>query len=353
MQTKLKQDVITETIREWVLSGKYAPGEKLPTDAELAAQFLVNRCTVAAGLNRLAEENLLDRAPRRGTTVKKPESQTAATNAVALISIRNGELYGEMVRKINGLLQKNGLFPVLIESELANNREEIISFLNQMTSKSRPFGYIALGDGKFPYEELKKNPRRFRNVVFLLRYHWYEYLPQCKYALIDYDDLGRQVVEYFARKNIRRILFPAVPEKYYMGAWSSKQVQIMNSIKLHAAKEGIQFDDGLFWRMHSGAPAEDVLPYFLDKSDERIGIYMWSEGRLTKDVFPVLRKNGSPDRFVFLGTFNTKYAEDAGFDSFDMRKDELAEIAVEMLTGKCGERKILLPPKIVKHTTNE
>lgn len=350
MQTKLKQDVITETVREWVLSGKYAPGEKLPTDAELAAQFLVNRCTVAAGLNRLAEENLLDRAPRRGTSVKRLESQTVTTNAVALISLRNGELYGEMIRKINGLLQKNGLFPVLIESELANDPDEIISFLDRMTTKSRPYGYIALGDGKFPYEALKKNPNRFRNIVFFLRYHWYEYLPQCKYALIDYDDLGRQVVEYFAERNIRRILFPARFEKEYMGTWSSMQVQIMNSIKHYAAKEGIRFDEGFFWRLHSGAPAEDVIPVALKENREKVGIYAWAEDVLSRNIIPVLRNNDLQENCVFLGTFNTKYAENHGFDSFDMRAGELSDIAVEMLTGKCGERKILLPPKLVKHT---
>ena len=82
----LKQDIVTETVRGWIIDGKYLPGQKLPTDAELSAIFQVNKCTIAAGLNRLVEENLLDRAPRRGSIVKN-RNALPTTNGVALVAI--------------------------------------------------------------------------------------------------------------------------------------------------------------------------------------------------------------------------------------------------------------------------
>ena len=89
--TRLKQDIIAETVRNWILQGKYAPGEKLPTDSELATQFNVNRCTVAAGLNQLTVENLLDRAPKRGSVVKR-QNHILHTNGKML----KGEMFASL-----------------------------------------------------------------------------------------------------------------------------------------------------------------------------------------------------------------------------------------------------------------
>ncbi|MBS0124901.1 phosphonate metabolism transcriptional regulator PhnF [Aestuariicoccus sp. KMU-90] len=47
--------------------GRYAPGDKLPTEAALAARFGVNRHTVRHGLSHLAEEGLV--RTRRGSGV--------------------------------------------------------------------------------------------------------------------------------------------------------------------------------------------------------------------------------------------------------------------------------------------
>jgi GntR family transcriptional regulator of arabinose operon len=71
VKTNLKHDLVAEKVREWLLSGRYKQGQKLPTDEELASHFLVNKRTVAQGLNKLAAEDLLQRAPKLGTIVKR------------------------------------------------------------------------------------------------------------------------------------------------------------------------------------------------------------------------------------------------------------------------------------------
>lgn len=59
--------VIATTLQDELAKGLYAPGDKLPTEAELAARFGVNRHTVRQGLARLIETGLLH--SRRGAGV--------------------------------------------------------------------------------------------------------------------------------------------------------------------------------------------------------------------------------------------------------------------------------------------
>lgn len=58
---------IAETLRTDIADGRYGPGDKLPTEAQLAARFGVNRHTVRHGLQALAEDGLV--VSRRGAGV--------------------------------------------------------------------------------------------------------------------------------------------------------------------------------------------------------------------------------------------------------------------------------------------
>ena len=58
---------IAETLRREIAEGLYRPGDRLPTEAELAARFAVNRHTVRRGLSALAEAGLVH--ARRGAGV--------------------------------------------------------------------------------------------------------------------------------------------------------------------------------------------------------------------------------------------------------------------------------------------
>ncbi len=56
-------------LRAQIMAGVYKPGDKLPTEVELAATHKVSRGTAATALAALAREGLVQRAPRRGTVV--------------------------------------------------------------------------------------------------------------------------------------------------------------------------------------------------------------------------------------------------------------------------------------------
>lgn len=62
-------DRVAERLRKEILSGVYAPGEKLRPEFELAARFEVNRFTVREAMNKLEQMHLIARRPGAGTVV--------------------------------------------------------------------------------------------------------------------------------------------------------------------------------------------------------------------------------------------------------------------------------------------
>ncbi len=60
---------IMEYIREEMRSGRYAPGDRIPSENELSRMFGVSRLTASRAIEKLADEGLLVRIPGLGTFV--------------------------------------------------------------------------------------------------------------------------------------------------------------------------------------------------------------------------------------------------------------------------------------------
>jgi DNA-binding GntR family transcriptional regulator len=77
------RDVITNAIRQAILSGRYLPGERLVED-RLAADFAVSRNPIRDSLRVLESEGLINIAPRRGATV----AQLSKEEMLEIIELR-------------------------------------------------------------------------------------------------------------------------------------------------------------------------------------------------------------------------------------------------------------------------
>lgn len=57
------------TLRDWINSGKYGPGDKIPTEDEIGQLFSVSRITTRKAIDLLVEDELVQRIHGRGTFV--------------------------------------------------------------------------------------------------------------------------------------------------------------------------------------------------------------------------------------------------------------------------------------------
>ncbi len=69
---------LADILRQQILSGKYRPGERLPSKSQLVEVFKVSPMTVRRAINLLAAQDAISTAQGRGTFVKEVELGSAA-----------------------------------------------------------------------------------------------------------------------------------------------------------------------------------------------------------------------------------------------------------------------------------
>lgn len=93
--------VVAEALVEEVLQRRLPPGSQLPTEADLAEQFGVNRSTVREGVRLLEEAGLVQRRPQKRLVVTRPSHDAVAnqlTRAMLLHEVTFHELWLVMMQ---------------------------------------------------------------------------------------------------------------------------------------------------------------------------------------------------------------------------------------------------------------
>jgi GntR family transcriptional regulator len=81
---------LADELREAIISGRYKPGDRLPSTTELMASNGVANLTVRGAYRNLVEEGLVETVPKKGFFVRRPEQMT--WNMTAADSRRRGAL---------------------------------------------------------------------------------------------------------------------------------------------------------------------------------------------------------------------------------------------------------------------
>lgn len=84
----LKKDQTYLCLRQAILSGRYAPGEKLPKELAFSKELGVAKITLRAALERLEREGMVARMPGKGTFVQKH----FASNRVLIVFSRTEDI---------------------------------------------------------------------------------------------------------------------------------------------------------------------------------------------------------------------------------------------------------------------
>jgi GntR family transcriptional regulator len=91
---------VRDRLREAILAGSLAPGERLPSEADLVARFGVSRITVRQALSELQAQKLIATVNGKGSYVTRPERGGAAGPMVGILEAmrrRGLEAHGRLV----------------------------------------------------------------------------------------------------------------------------------------------------------------------------------------------------------------------------------------------------------------
>ena len=80
--------IVSRQLRRMIDAGSLKAGDQLPTEAELAEQFGVNRSTVREGIRQLENEGLVRREGRKRLSVSVPNSKDLAPQASRALVMR-------------------------------------------------------------------------------------------------------------------------------------------------------------------------------------------------------------------------------------------------------------------------
>lgn len=118
---------LKEEILSWIASGKYRPGDKLPSENELAEQFSLSRQTVRQSIGELVQEGWLAREQGKGTFVSRLSAdrrQTSGNRTVGIITTSISDyIFPSIVRGIEATLKDKGYRMLLSSTDNRKDRE--------------------------------------------------------------------------------------------------------------------------------------------------------------------------------------------------------------------------------------
>jgi DNA-binding LacI/PurR family transcriptional regulator len=344
---KPKYIVIADNFREQITSGTLPKGTRLLPDNELARKYHVNKRTVAASLNALVKEGLLERVPRRGTfVISNGNYGKKNSNAVGMVMLSTGDVYQDIAQGITAGLLKEHLYPITISRKFVDEASNIESFMKLLISdETKPYGFIINGELEFPFEFLKQNVHGFNNLVFIVKYHNLERIDSAKYVLVDFAEAGRLAARHFISAGHKRLVCLAMPEPDYTYPIRSIQVQIMQGFAEVCKESCVKFGENIFWELLHGAPLDKTVKSLLASSDERPdAIFSYNDSFIRYQVLPLLKNDMDIE---LIGFYNTHHAEECGFSSISIHEDKIAENAIKLLTKEINKKEIFIKPELV------
>ncbi len=126
-RAKKKYEAVQTFLRSKIESGVIVPGEKLPSESELMAQFGISRNAVRQAINELIKERLVESRQGIGTFCVKRTQGTSML--IAMVAFRiSSYIFPRLVSACNQSIQRDG-YTLLSMSHCIMSRRNDRSFL--------------------------------------------------------------------------------------------------------------------------------------------------------------------------------------------------------------------------------
>ena len=224
-ETPSKTTLVTALLEREIRSGKFKPGEKLPSMRELAGRYGVSTMVLHQASRRLEEKGLLLRGNRSGLFIPAENRQCELYAFISSVSQGNlGNYYDAFMSSCS----EAGAVAMVTTSRLEN--------LEAMLEKKPLRVFVDVGSKDISCNELKRLTRGFE-TVYCNRYEFTGDRPEAG-VLTDWVWITEMTLRHFLEAGHKRILFVS----HNPAIWEYKRLEMCEA----ARRVGLVFDSPEF-----------------------------------------------------------------------------------------------------------
>jgi GntR family transcriptional repressor for pyruvate dehydrogenase complex len=122
---------VEQELERLILDSRLGPGDRLPSERELAAQFGVSRTVVREAVRALAAKQLVDVSVGRGTIVRAPSTEVAGESMKLLLMMQSGATGIDKVSEVRHIIE-NEIAALAASRRTPEDLEELDAILAEM-----------------------------------------------------------------------------------------------------------------------------------------------------------------------------------------------------------------------------
>ncbi|MCS7179853.1 MAG: GntR family transcriptional regulator [bacterium] len=339
---KSKIEVLKEKLIEEIF--KRNPGEKLPTEYELAKIYGVNRSTVNKVLSLLENEGLIERKTGLGSFVNKKENRRLNYRLGVVIERSSGHVYESLTRNIIKKIQSNHFFPLLID--LGEPMPKISIHLLEVIENNPEF-IIIDGIGYFPFNFIKENYSKIRNLIFINRFET-NFDFEATYILSDYEMGGYIGTKYLLEKGIKKIVIITQSEPPYK---PNIDMDRLKGVKKAFEDFGRGLDENRIIVNKNYDYLKNKIEEILKKEKRIDGLFVFADN-VGRDVQKILEEKNlwlGVD-YNMVGYFNTSHSSDfiPQFTSISINEEGLVNKLEEVIKNNYPKEIFKIEPILIE-----
>ena len=190
-----KTDQLFNYVKQQIKDGVYSPGDKFPGGRDFAHTCNVSYLTANNVLQRLEQEGLLTRYPRKGSFVSIPTPIPDRSNetfkAGYFVDVKEN-YFGDFFKEVLSLTAAHNIYNIPLDmspTSLATTPEEFQRWLESTLSKD--FNSVTIyADRHFPFKEFKKYEKQIEQINFIYYDSSAIEFPNANYFTIDMEQVG-------------------------------------------------------------------------------------------------------------------------------------------------------------------
>lgn len=340
---------VYEAVSEKIKRGEYKPGELIPSQAELMAEYKASITTIRKALDQLCSDNLILKHQGKGNYVKQPTPEAKTKNIGFIVYNINHLFYSCILMGVEQFTEKAG-YNVILSNSLGSQENEL-SILMRLYESKKVDGFLIC-----PVEEAQHSKS--------LKYLTEKNIPHVIFPQVDTSGLNSDYVicdDFEGSVNgVSHLIESGYRRIAYLDIKSARSINLKNRLggyKKALELKGIKFDKSLCINVddvdeESGSAAADKLLEMKPRPD---AVYAMGD-RLGIGIIRRLKQRGiMPGRDIgVLGFDNLMYTDipEISLTTLDQPKEKIgstaADILIQRISGNVPDKnQIVIKPELI------